>query len=246
VKARLAFDLVAGSASIAGLVLVFIVGDQLKGWIAFGIFLLFVLFIGDRCVRALNDLLKLKYPKGYLRLAAFNRYTCLDGKTIEYEVYRFIQCKRHYLTTVDHGFKWSGSHRPQIVCTIHKLKDVTFLADSTEYDKVYIELNHALLYNQVAVVPIKMILDDTDKVSTPHVMTRVDEPSQLLAWRVELGDADRSTKPARFMRKKIDAATGGAWELLETIQYDPVSKCYQKEIHDPALGYHYRVVWDRI
>jgi hypothetical protein len=240
------FNIVAGLASIAGLLLYLFVEHPLKGWIGASFVVLIAAYVARQVLKTVREVLTLKYPKGHTRLATFVRYTCLDGKTIEYFVHRVIQAKQPYLSRVEHGFKWSGTKQPIITCEPHTLSGVNYHGSEIEYDQVHVQLKDPILYNQVVVVPIKMVIDDSDHKSEPFVMQRVDEPSQLVSWRVELGaEKDRTSSPARLMRKALGSKHEAKWELMRQVEYHPIRKSYETELIHPQLGYHYRLSWDR-
>ena len=241
------FQILAGIASIVGLVVVFVSQDPIKGWIALSAVILFLAYITFLVTRTLNHLVKQKYPDGYTRLATHVRYTCIDGKTIDYEIQKIIQSKAPCLFNVKHGFKWSGSEYPKITCSLHEIGAVREGATKSEFDTVTIQLKDALLYNQVGVIPIKITMDDSNGKSGTFVSHKVEAPTQVISWRVELGGIlDRSHAQARLTRRPITTELVVEWELIRTVPYHPIHRCYEEQILYPEAGYFYRLTWDRI
>lgn len=240
------FSIVAGLASIAGLVLYLMFEHPMKGWIGVAFLVLMAGYVAYQVLRALDHVIKLKYPHGYTKLASFARYSCFDGKSIEYSIHKLIQAKTPLLRSIEHNFKWSGTNRPTVDCAPHKLSGIDYLGSEFDWDKVRIQLSETILYNQVVVIPIKMVIDDCDQKSGPYVSHRVDEPSQLISWRVELGvNKDRSGMPAQLCRKPVHSEHDSAWELLWLVNYHSIKQSYETEIICPKMGYHYRLSWDR-
>lgn len=246
-KLKTLLDIFAAIAGLVGLATVFIVEDRFKSWLALLTLIAFLAYIAWRITRALNAMTNQKYPGGYLKLATFIRYTNIDGKTLEYETIKIIQSKFIVpLNSVEHEFRWSGTLKPTITSSLHQIVSIIEGKAAGKYDKAVIELNDALMYNQVGIVPIKMTVDDSDKASQTYSSVKIEHPSHLISWRVELGSIiDRSSKPARLMQRKISSEMAAEWELIKSVPYHHVHKCYEDMLLYPKTGYFYRLEWER-
>lgn len=237
----------AGIASIVGLAVVFITEDPIKGWIALSVVIAFLVYVAVQLTVTLHRLIKQKYPDGYIRLATHVRYTCIDGKTVEYEVQKIIQSKAPCLLTVEHGFKWSGTKKPEITCDLHEITAIRPGVSKLQFDTIVIQLREALLYNQVGVIPIKMVIDDSDHKSNTYVSHKIEVPTQVISWRIELGGThDRSHSPARLTRCPIKSEVTSDWEFVRSVPYHSIHRCYEEQLLYPDPNYFYRLAWDRI
>lgn len=246
-RANTIFQTFAGIASVVGLIVVFVSQDPIKGWIALCVVIAFLVYVATQFTLTLNRLVKQKYPDGYIKLATHSRYTCIDGKTVEYEIQKIIQSKAPCLLTVEHDFKWSGTEYPAITCGLHEIVATRHGATKLQFDTIIIRLKEALLYNQVGVIPIKMTLDDSDGKSDTFVGHKLKVSTQIISWRVELGgNHDRSHAPARLIRCPITSEITSDWELIREVPYHPIHRCYEERLLYPEPGYFYRLAWDRI
>lgn len=235
-------------ASVAAFMLaLFVAKDSTQAWIACSFFILFLIYVAIRVTFTINQLVKQTYVDGYAKLATHVHYICVDGKIVEYETQKIIQSKVPCLFKVKHGFKWSGTKPPEITSEYHEIVDTIKRNDKSEFDQVVIQLCEPLLYNQVGVVSIKMIIDDSDHKSEPRSSHKVEEPTQVISWRISLGGTnDRSHAPARLLKCSLHSKTGPKWEFLHNVPYHQVHRCYETRLLYPDFGYIYKLEWDRL
>ena len=115
-----------------------------------------------------------------------------------------------------------------------------------EYDCVELVFPRPLLYGEGAVVHHAMEMDDSDGASLPRVEFRVNEPVQLIAWRIELRNLPRSCRrEARLTRRRIDAKFQATPEHVARVPFDAMVRGYEHQITCPEPGYFYCLEWDR-
>ena len=244
-KFKFYFDILVGIAGLIGLVLVFVAEDKNKAIIALVAFCLFLLWFIFKVWKTVNTIAGQRHPFGYAKIASIRRYTCLDGKFVEFENIQIVQCKKPILLGIDHIFKWSGTKMPAVTCPGYTVSDIRAEKDG-EYDRVHLSFPAPMLYDEVAVVPIHFAIDDSDQKSKTEIGVKVRESMQFISFRVELGNqVDRTGKPARMLRLKYGTDMVGEWKLIENVKFDPITHCYEKQIQYPETGYYYQMEWDR-
>ena len=127
--------ILAAIASLLGLV-VLLFSDPMKANIALGFFCVAVLILFYKLLSTLNDYLKSGSPNGYSNDSSYVRYSTRDGVNIEYEIYKFIQCKKLIMTEHEYGYKWSGSQEPEVFSDIQEVSKLIKASNGT-YDKCF-------------------------------------------------------------------------------------------------------------
>lgn len=236
-----------GLASILSLIgILLIKGDAQQvalsmaflGAMALAAFLVFVISI--------NAYLRKSSPEGFNRIASFTRYQTSDGKQIIYDVYKFVQARRAWLTEYEHRFYWTGPIPPTAENITSEMQKVVRIepGGSEETSKLFLEFRRPLRYNEAAVVHARFKLSDPEHRSQPFVSTQVKSPTDVLRWAVELAyktDADAAV----VERKKISAPESAAWEHCTVVPFNTLTRAYEHYIHAPQTGFVYRLRWER-
>jgi len=234
-----------GIASIVGLVVYIIPSEPWKIWTATGAVILGTGILFTKTYRLLSKISRTAYPNGFLKLATTNIYRCIDGKEVVFESLRLIQCKRAFLITIDHPFRWTGSKGPRVKSD-HNTINIVLRGTEEQYSTAKITLERPLLYNEVGLVHVLMHMDDSDQSSDPVMAVRVDEPLNVLEMRAELGAARTVADTAQLETRPIeDGGIYVPWKPVETIRYDSASLYYLVRLIRPRPGYIYRLRWSR-
>jgi len=184
----------------------------------------------------------------FIGYATFVKYeTKPDGKNIEFEVYRQIQCKQLVMSDFKHSFKWTGTKPAEISSNLQKTNGKIYEADDESYDHVKLNFKKALTYNETATIHFLAKLDDVDDMSKPFVEFRVEVPLEIIHFRVILKHKpDNYRHPASLKRRKIKTQTGSTdYQILETISFDETCKSYEYHLLEPEVGYFYRIEWKK-
>jgi hypothetical protein len=235
-------------ASLASLIslLVIVLTDKGKTLIALCVVIVLLLAFFTKLYLVLDNYVSTKYPDGHIGISNLVYYSTEDGNRYVYEVFKHIQCKKPVLTEYTYGFKWTGTTPPTRVTSQFQLIDAVVPKPAGEFDEIRMRFKKPLLYNEVGLVHVVMDLDDHDRESSPHLVTRVTEPMQLLRWHVQLRHLPATYhKPAEVLRKRIDAQTSQQYEHLTTVQFAAASRSYEHHIPHPDVGYFYRLVWEK-
>jgi len=236
--------IVASVASIISLVIL-IFNDSYKALIAliFLISVILILFVLV-CI-ILKNYLKQAFPSGYAKISTINRYETKDAKKITYEVYKHIQCKKAFLTEYDHGFDWTGSKLPKISSNL-EIGTPDISKNINDYDKIHLQFEKPLLYNEIGIVHLRMDLDDSNQKSSPHIEIRVSEPTSMIQFQVILKyKPNKYNKDAVLMRKKIDQKKPEDYKDIDIVSFDRSTKSYDHTLLDPDVGYYYKLLWER-
>jgi hypothetical protein len=177
------FNLIAGSASIVGLFIVFLPNKN-QAIIALCAFITFLLIILLRIFWLTEQFLKNKSENGYDKLATIVRYNSEGGRFITYEIQKYIQCKMLIMDKHIHEFYWSGSRLPKVESETMNFDSIKEGEDG--YKKAILKFKTPLVYNGFFMVHIRMKMDDTDQRSKPYISMRVKEKTQLITFKVEL------------------------------------------------------------
>lgn len=238
------FFVIGTIASIVGLALIGI-NDPYRSNIALSLVCLFLFLTFLKTLSILNSFLRQDFPSGYITDSSFVRYITRDGNIIEYEIYKYIQCKKLILDEHKYGYCWSGTQAPEIRSDLQKLDRITKSTDGT-YDSAYLKFSSPLKYNDCETIHVHMKLDDSDKRSIPYLESRITSPMKLLRWRVELHHKNNDYKgAARFLKKKIAHNFNHPYEVIKTIPFDLQAKAFDVCIPRPDIGYYYRLEWDK-
>lgn len=243
---RIALFYLNTAAAVASLVslAVMLVTDRWQATIALGTIILFQVALLAIVYSALNGYARTRYPDGYSPISTFARYTS-DGKFVRYETYKHIQCRKLVMSSFSHGFKWTGSRAPAVTSRLQRVRTRTE-GGPNDYDRVELEFSRPVLYGEPVVLHHSMEMDDSDGASAPYVEFRVQEPVQLIAWRIELRHLPRNhRKEARLTRRRIGAQINVRPEHVAHVPFDPLSRSYEHHVTRPEPGYLYCLEWER-
>lgn len=240
-----AFTLVASVCSIVSLGLMFI-GDKNAVIIALFTILLGFSIIIIRIIIGINRIIKVDSAEEYKRISSIYVYESANGINSTFEVFRTIQCKRLFLSSIPYNFKWTGSNTPMISSLIQEVTPLTMSSSKNEWDTLLIKFPSPLRYNQCAVVNIKTENDDSDGTAKPWISSRLDSPIEMMSYRVLLSYKPNGYNvPALFERKKIDTQIDGDYEHIDSVPFNSCHKSYFYTVVNPDAGYIYRLRWEK-
>lgn len=234
---------IASFASIISLVIIAF-SSKYQAYIALVCIILFLGTVLFQIYNFLNKYLASHSSTGYKNLATYSRYATNDGKIVTYETHKYIVCKKMIMDGHEHGYMWTGSHKPVISSDTMEIEN-HIETEAGKFDKVFLRFKAPLLYNDFAIMHLKMELDDSDHKSKTFLEHFVRAKLQLISFSVELKHKNRSVKDARLMRKKLDTQVDLPYELMKTIPFDKSSCSYQFNFYNPPPGYAYKLEWDR-
>ena len=238
------FNLVAGCASILGVLFLFFTDKQV-GVAALFAFCLFLLGMFITVCIGVWQMIKNENPETYRKITSFTSFETSDGIHGIYEVFKVIQSKRPYLQQIDHNFKWTGSKMPDISSELQDIKQLTVL-DSNSYDKATLLLRKPLKYNETGTIHFKAITDDFDNMAKPYLDYKVTTDINVIHFRVTLKNKDENySKPARLLKKPIESSVPAKYVQYGSVPFDQFSKSYQYYLTDPEIGYFYRLEWEK-
>lgn len=236
------FAFFASLSSILGLVILFL-ADKWAVFIALAFFCLMLLTFTSYLIYALYKILDIKQTDHENR-STFIKYETLDGNTITYETYKLIQVKKPILTEMDYNFKWTGTHLPRVTSDLQEVVNIVDEQDPTKYDRAILKFKKPIYYNQNCVLHFKAILDDVDKVSLPHVETRVISEVDIIHYRIILKNkAQEFSQNAILEKRRIDSAVSASFIKIREIPFDSATKTYEYHLLNPEIGYYYRIRW---
>ena len=231
--------------SISGFVALF-VKNETACIISLCFFCICLLIILYSIFRAINKLTFEHSDEEYRGISSFYTFECTDGKISYFEVYRLIQCKRTFLTSINYDFKWTGTKKPELTSNTQLIKDIKYNNDKSEWDKATIMFNHPLKYNESTVVHVKTKNDDYDNQAKPYLSCKLRYPIEMMVYRILLPyKPDDYNKNAIFERKKIDRQIDGDFEYIESIPFNKGNKQYFHCAINPEPGYIYRLRWEK-
>jgi len=208
-------------------------------------FCIMLLVFTIHLIRSLNRILDIRGTEHGNR-SSFIKYETLDGNQIIYETFKLVQVKTPVLTEFDYHFKWTGTHLPIVTSDLQSVVNIVDLNDPTNYDKAILKFKKPVYYNQNVVLHFKAILDDTDKVSLPHLETRVTNEVDIIHYRVILKHKPDGYNSNAILEKcKINTSTSATFEKIREIPFDKVTKSYEYHLLNPEIGYYYRISWIR-
>lgn len=220
--------------------------DAYKSHIALLIFALTCVVVLLYAVWTLRQWQKTQYPKGYVPVATFLRYTTTDGKQIVYETFRQIQVKHAFLSRIENRYSWTGSKPPVVTSSLQKIsaarKDAV-----TGWDVVDVIFAYPRFYNDTEIVHIRSTLDDSDEKSQTFCSLIMEYPSKLAQFRIELlhcGKAAHAGMTA-FIERRLATSTTGVFEQVDTVKFNITSRSFEYLLANPDPGFTYRIRWDR-
>ncbi|CAH0998009.1 hypothetical protein EMA8858_04144 [Emticicia aquatica] len=238
------FGYIASLASVVGLIAIFLPNKN-QTILALIAFVICLLIIAIRAFWLLNKYLVDRNENGLLNFATIAKYSTNDSKFIEFELYKFVQCKHILLYEYRHNFNWTGTNDPNITSSTLRFDSYNKKNTTGEYDAAIFKFNNPLLFNEVSVIHVKMDIDDANQKSAPRLEIRVKEKTQLIQFKVELHYSKKTRNNAVIKRKKINSQINVEFEHLGNVQFNNNSKSYEHTILNPEVGYYYRLEWDR-
>jgi hypothetical protein len=159
---------------------------------------------------------------------------------------RHIQIKRPFLRHINHRFNWSGSKEPVILSDIQTAGKPINVQGTTSQE-VKLTFPTTRIYNDVEVVHMKMLLDDSDETSLTHLAQKVESPIRLLTYRVELLHVSNKYhgECAKLYRENFENGNAAVAEELQTIKFNPSTKSFDAKVPNPEPGYNYILAWPR-
>lgn len=233
-------------AGLSGVSLFGFIDDAPKAHIALIAFVLTCAIIAAQAVSAIRKWQRTHYPKGYVPVATFLRYSTIDGKQVVHETFRQIQIKHAFLTKIDHRYFWTGSKPPTITSSLQKLGNTT-KDPSTEYNVVEVAFPHARYFNDTEIVHLRSKMDDSDERSETFASLLIEYPTKLINFRVELlhcGKPSHASMVA-YIERRLKGAMSAPYEQLATVTFDITSRCFEYLLPNPEPGFNYRIRWDR-
>lgn len=238
------FNIVAGLASILGVLFLFLTDRQI-GVVALCSFCFFLLCALITTWIGIFRFVRKEHPEEYRKISAFTSFETSDGIHGVYEVFKVIQSKRFILQQIDHNFKWSGTKIPEISSELQTIKQFQ-QSDLNNYDKATLLLNKPLGYNETATIHFKALTDDFDGKSLPYLDYKVSEKMDVIHFRITLKNKDdHFSKSARLLKKPVKSEVPTDYIQYGSVPFDCQSKSYQYYLTDPEIGYYYRLEWEK-
>ena len=231
--------------SIAGFVALF-VKNETACIIALSVFCLCLLLLLYSVFLALRKLIIDHSDHEYRGISSFYTFECKDGRNSTFEVYRLIQCKRPFLTSIKYNFKWSGTIQPSITSSTQKIRNISHTEDKESWDEAEIIFNHPLRYNESTVVHVMTTNDDYDGHAKPWLSCKLERPIEMMVYRILLPyKPEGYNQSAVFERKKIGTQIDGEYQYIESIPFNNGNKQYSHCVVNPEPGYIYRLRWEK-
>jgi hypothetical protein len=214
--------------------------------IALSVFSISLIVVILKLFSTLNKVVRNQTKNGYLNIATYCRYHTNDAKIIQFDIQKHIICKQPVINHYLHNFYWTGSTNP-VFSSETMVFDSFVKGGDGSYDKAKFLFKKPLLYNDVGVVQLNILLDDSDQKSSTYISSNVDAPINLLHYEVILKyKSNRYNVPdARFLRKDNTSAVDLGYRLLKTIPFDHQTASYECTWYDLIVGFSYRLEWDR-
>ncbi len=235
---------IASLASIISLAIIAF-SSQKQAIIALIAIVIFLSAILIKTFQSFNKYLSQQTKKGYKNLSTSSKYITHDGKTITYETHKYIVCKQLLFAQHEHNYSWTGSKAPVISSETMIVEEAVKTNDG-DWDKVVLKFKQPLMFNDFAIIHLRMQIDDSDKMSSTHIEMVVTEKMQLLEFSAELRHKTKGIiKPARLLKKKLNTQTDVDFQLVKEIPFDKATCTYETSVYDPEPNYSYRMQWDR-
>jgi hypothetical protein len=232
-------------ASVAGFVALFL-NNKAATIITLSFFCVFLIVIIVKLFGVLNKVVRNQTKNGYLNIATYCRYHTNDAKIINFGIQKHIICKQPVTNYYLHNFYWTGSVNP-VFSSETMIFDSFIKGGNGDYDKVKFLFKKPLMYNDVGVVQLNLLLNDSDQKSSTHISNNVDAPINLLHYEVVLKHKSnqQNVPDARFLRKDNTSAVDLGYKLIKTIPFDHQTASYECTWYDLMVGFSYRLEWDR-
>jgi hypothetical protein len=236
------FNLIASLASIIG-ILVLLFKDKYAIIIALVSLVIFLIIILLRVFYLTQKFILQKTENGYHKFATYVRYSTEDGKHIVFELHKYLQCKSILMNEHEHNFYWTGTESPRISSSLQEFKEFVKMPKG-QYDKAIFRFKTPLSYNDFAIVHIRMDLNDENQQSKPFCEQTINEPIQLINFRIELRHLANNGQ-AKFLRRRVGTPITQEYDILDYVAFDSHSRSYEYSKFNPDVGFCYRLEWPR-
>jgi len=238
------FVVAANIASILGF-LIIAVSQKNQALIALISLVIFLVAILIRLFVFFDRFLQLSNTLGHESLATYLYYKTDDGKIIHHQIYKHLVCKNTVMYEHTHNFNWTGPIPPIISSDT---MDFLHVAKNTKnnQDQAIFKFRRPIFFKEFAIAHIRMFCDDTRQVSDTRVVGYVRETLPLLDFTIELGYKTGSVvKDAVLSKRPLNTHFEAPYEFVELVPFDRNNNSYKKTIHNPELGYAYKIEWER-
>ena len=239
---RNSFGIVAGLASIMGVGLIFIRSNYAIAVVC-GFYCIVITFLAVAVYRAVQKSLVFRNGGKYRRLASFCTFICDDGKIARFEVARLIQAKVPFLDKIEHKFKWCGKTEPKVFVDGSLISDGDYVSGlNGSYDTVVIKLDRTLSFNECT--SVRVAFESSLSDSKPLICYKVEEPAEMLQFKVLLGYVNEKMTPAVLSRRKISSEINPVEEIVQSVDFDLAHRSYSYILDKPEIGYYYILSWE--
>jgi len=238
------FLTIAGSVASVLSVLSLLLYDKTNAILALIFVILFLVCILFRILIFFKNYFNFNYPNKLIKIATSYKYvTNNDGTMITYEVYKTVQSKTTLLNEHTHRYDWSGTEEPTIDSDLQEIVK-KIKGGKRDYGLVTLRFKEPLLYNEIGIIHIKMICDDSDKKSKPYLESRVEEPTKMIQFETILKHKPNDyNEPAKLSRKKIESEKPDEYRYIRSVDFDNSTKSYSYILVSPDIGYFYKLEW---
>ena len=236
------FGFIAGLASIIGVGLIFIRSNYAIMAVCI-FYCIAITLLAVAIYRAVLKSLAFRNGGNYRRLASFCTFVCDDGKTARFEVLRLIQAKVPFLDRIEHKYKWRGKSIPTIFVNNSLVSDKTQIkGKSNFYDTIVIKLDRVLTFNECT--SVRVVFESSLSDSKPRICYKVEEPAEMLQFKVLLGYVNEKLAPAVLVRQKISSEVNPEEEFVQNVDFDLAHRSYMYVLDKPEIGYYYILTWN--
>lgn len=236
-----AFGITAGLASIIGVGLLFVHSIYAVAT-ACAFYCIAITALGVAIYRAVLKSLEFRNEGKYHRLASFCTFTCDDGKNAQFGIIRLIQAKVPFLHKIEHKYKWNGKGIPKIIINGSLATEEQIIHNlANSYDSVTIKLDRILSFNEC--LSIQLSFECSLSEAAPRICYKVEEPAEMLQFKVLLGFVTETLSPAVLTRRRISSETNSIEEIIKCIDYDFAHRSYLYILPKPEIGYYYTLSW---
>lgn len=243
-SARVVFNFIVGLSSIVSVFLVLFKSDE--GVIALYFFCIFLLAALVSLILSLCIMVRRENPENEWQINfVFINYLAIDESHHEHDLYKIIQCKRPYLTSIWHKYKWSGDKYPRISSQLQTVGEIVKGVDG-EFDKVKMILKHPLVYNQMTTLHFHADLDDSDNSAQPYLGFKVTSPMSMILFKVTLKNKDDNySELAVLEREPLENSFLSKKSVVTSVVFDKATKTYTYALQEPEPGYFYKLCWKK-
>ena len=236
------FGILAGLASIVGVGLIFVRSDYAIAVVC-GFYCIAITVLAVAIYRAVLKSLVFRNSGKYRRLASFCTFVCDDGKTARFEVVRLIQAKVPFLDKIEHKYKWRGKNIPKVFVNDAVVPvGARQTGSSDSYDTIVIKLDRVLTFNECS--SVRVAFESSLSDSKPRICYKVEEPTDMLRFKVLLGYVNEKLEPAVLVRQKISSEVNPEEEIVQNVDFDLAHRSYSYVLDKPEIGYYYILTWN--